>query len=186
MKNRGFEITTHPNNENLNLIVTCSVKDVTEHRMIYRISRLSRSGKPLVVAGCLPKADPTRAQLASPHAHLTFGPNSIDKTAGIIVFAIAGNKMTALADSISDKTNVPRVRVNPVISIVPNSNTIHECIQLLPNQTGQGLAEKLPNWRHSETGQRRTISRMAVKKSGLPLLITGATEKTQGAILWIC
>ena len=26
--------------------------------------------------------------------------------------------MTALADSISDKTNVPRVRVNPVISIV--------------------------------------------------------------------
>jgi len=52
LKNRGFEIATHPNGADLNLIVTCSVKDVTEHRMIYRISRLSKSGKPLVVAGC--------------------------------------------------------------------------------------------------------------------------------------
>ena len=117
LKNRGFEIATHPNRADLNLIVTCSVKDVTEHRMIYRISRLSKSGKPLVVAGCLPKADPTRVQLASPHASL-LGPNSIDKTAEVVDSAIAGNKMTALADSISDKTNVPRVRVNPVISIV--------------------------------------------------------------------
>ena len=57
LKTSGYDIATHESDSSLNLIVTCSVKDATEHRMRYRINLLSKSQKPLIVAGCLPKAD---------------------------------------------------------------------------------------------------------------------------------
>ncbi len=53
----GFEIAGNPNGASINLIVTCSVKETTEHRMVHRIKSLSKNNKPLIVAGCLPSAD---------------------------------------------------------------------------------------------------------------------------------
>ncbi|MDQ3835752.1 MAG: 2-methylthioadenine synthetase, partial [Thermoproteota archaeon] len=56
LKETGYEIAAKKSESTLNLIVTCSVKDTTEHKMVSRISTMTKSGKPLIVAGCLPKA----------------------------------------------------------------------------------------------------------------------------------
>lgn len=37
------------------IINTCGVKSPTENKIVHRIKELSRTGKPLIVAGCLPK-----------------------------------------------------------------------------------------------------------------------------------
>ncbi|HXG07406.1 MAG TPA: hypothetical protein VNI77_08795, partial [Nitrososphaera sp.] len=42
----GYEIASKQSESALNLIVTCSVKDATEHRMVSRIKALTKSGKP--------------------------------------------------------------------------------------------------------------------------------------------
>jgi threonylcarbamoyladenosine tRNA methylthiotransferase CDKAL1 len=127
LKSAGYEIAAKQSEGALNLIVTCSVKDATEHKMVGRVKSLTESGKPLVVAGCLPKADRAKVELLSPSASL-LGPHSIERSADVVGSAFAGNRLVALEDSTSDKVNIPRVRVNPVVSIVEiASGCMSEC-----------------------------------------------------------
>jgi threonylcarbamoyladenosine tRNA methylthiotransferase CDKAL1 len=127
LKETGYEIATKRSESALNLIVTCSVKDTTEHKMMSRIRTMVKSGKPLVVAGCLPKADKAKIESASSSASL-IGPNSIDKAPDAVRSALSGDRLVALKDSQLDKVNIPRVRLNPVISIVEIANgCMSEC-----------------------------------------------------------
>lgn len=127
LKEAGYEIATKRSESALNLIVTCSVKDTTEHKMMSRIRTMVKSGKPLVVAGCLPKADKAKIESASSSASL-IGPNSIDKAPDAVRSALSGDRLVALKDSQLDKINIPRVRLNPVISIVEIANgCMSEC-----------------------------------------------------------
>ena len=48
-------ISKTPYDSSVNIIVTCSVKDATEHRMLHRVKKLTELGSPLIVAGCLPR-----------------------------------------------------------------------------------------------------------------------------------
>ncbi len=127
LKGAGYDIAESPSEAALSIIVTCSVKDATEHRMLSRIKSLAESGRPLVIAGCLPKADRARIEAASPTASL-LGPHSIDRVADVASSALSGAKLVALEDSPLDKINISRVRVNPVVSIVEiASGCLSEC-----------------------------------------------------------
>jgi len=127
LKGAGYDIATSSSEGALNLIVTCSVKDTTEHRMVSRIKAMSKSGKPLVVAGCLPKADRAKVESLNSAASL-LGPHSIENAAAVVGSALAGNRLVALEDSATDKINIPRVRLNPAISIVEiASGCMSEC-----------------------------------------------------------
>jgi threonylcarbamoyladenosine tRNA methylthiotransferase CDKAL1 len=127
LKEAGYEIASRESEGALNLIVTCSVKDTTEHRMVSRIKAMSNSGKPLVVAGCLPKADRATIESLNSSASL-LGPHSIENARAVVDSALAGNRLVALEDSDSDKINIPRVRLNRTISMVEiASGCMSEC-----------------------------------------------------------
>src|ERR671914_1651839 len=127
LKEAGYEIASKKSESALNLIVTCSVKDTTEHRMVSRIRTMNKSGKPLIVAGCLPKADRAKVEAVTSSASL-LGPNCIDKAPDAARLALAGGRLVALRDSPLDKVNIPRVRLNPVVSIVEiASGCMSEC-----------------------------------------------------------
>lgn len=113
--NGGHTLASSSKDSDLNLIVTCSVKDATANKMVNRIKRLK--SKPLVVAGCLAKAEPKSVQKFSPNASL-MGPNSIGKTLQIIDHTLSGRKEIELEDSDVTKTGLPKVRLNPVVGIV--------------------------------------------------------------------
>ena len=93
--NGGHKLARNSSDSDLNLIVTCSVKDATAHKMIHRIKRMKT--KPLVVAGCLPKAEQSTVERFSPKASL-LGPNSLGKTLDVINSALKGIKKTEVAD----------------------------------------------------------------------------------------
>jgi MiaB-like tRNA modifying enzyme len=127
LKEAGYEIATKQSESALNVIVTCSVKDTTEHRMVSRIKTMTKSGKPLIVAGCLPKADRAKVESLSSSASL-LGPNCIDKAPDAARLALAGSRLVALKDSPVDKVNIPRLRLNSVVSIVEiASGCMSEC-----------------------------------------------------------
>lgn len=127
LKEAGYEIATKQSESTLNLIVTCSVKDTTEHRMVSRIRTMTKSGKPLIVAGCLPKADRAKVESLSSSASL-LGPNCIDKAPDAARLALTGGRLVALKDSPIDKVNIPRLRLNSVVSIVEiASGCMSEC-----------------------------------------------------------
>jgi MiaB-like tRNA modifying enzyme len=127
LKSYGYELAPNEEDSSLNLIVTCSVKDATEHKMLHRIGKLTNSKKPTVIAGCLPKADKDRVENFFPSASL-LGPHSIEKTIDVVGSALSGKKMVTLEDSIFEKLNLPRVRLNPVVGIVQiASGCMSEC-----------------------------------------------------------
>jgi MiaB-like tRNA modifying enzyme len=127
LKINSHELVSDVNDADVNLIVTCAVKDVTANRMVYRIKDLTRTGKPLVVAGCLAKAEPDRIERLSPRASM-LGPHAIDKAVGVVNTAINGGRSVVLTDSTKPKVNLPRLRFNPVVSIVEiASGCLSEC-----------------------------------------------------------
>ena len=113
--NGGHTLASSSKDSDLNLIVTCSVKDATANKMVNRIKRLK--SKPLIVAGCLAKAEPKTVERFSSGASL-MGPNSIGKTLQIIDHALVGKRDVELADTDVTKTGLPKVRLNPVVGIV--------------------------------------------------------------------
>jgi len=127
LKGAGYEIASKQSDGALNLIVTCSVKDTTEHRMVSRIKAMSKCGKPLVVAGCMPKADRAKVESLNSSASL-LGPHSIENASAVVGSALAGNRLVMLEDSESDKINIPRVMLNPAVSMVEiASGCMSEC-----------------------------------------------------------
>ncbi|HJU14093.1 MAG TPA: tRNA (N(6)-L-threonylcarbamoyladenosine(37)-C(2))-methylthiotransferase [Candidatus Nitrosotalea sp.] len=123
--NGGHTLADSPKDADLNLIVTCSVKDATADKMIHRIKTLK--SKPLIVAGCLPKAETSTVEKFSPKASL-LGPNSIGKTLEVIDSALRGNRTIALDDSDISKVGLPKVRLNPAVGIVEiASGCMSEC-----------------------------------------------------------
>ena len=93
--NGGHTLADSSSESDLNLVVTCSVKDVTANKMIHRIKSLK--SKPLVVAGCLPKAERTTVEKLTQEASL-LGPNSLGKTLDVINSTLKGNRVVALDD----------------------------------------------------------------------------------------
>ncbi|MCH8832822.1 MAG: tRNA (N(6)-L-threonylcarbamoyladenosine(37)-C(2))-methylthiotransferase [Thaumarchaeota archaeon] len=123
--NGGHTLADSSSESDLNLVVTCSVKDVTANKMIHRIKSLK--SKPLVVAGCFPKAERTTVEKLTQEASL-LGPNSLGKTLDVINSTLKGKRVVALDDIDVSKVGLPKVRLNPTIGIVEISNgCMSEC-----------------------------------------------------------
>jgi MiaB-like tRNA modifying enzyme len=123
--NGGHTLAENAKESDLNLIVTCSVKDATATKMIHRIKE--SNSKPLIVAGCLPKAEQKTVEKFAENASL-LGPNSIGKTLQVIQSTLDGKKMIALDDSDVSKVGLPKIRLNPAIGIVEiASGCMSEC-----------------------------------------------------------
>ena len=87
--NGGHTLANNSEESDLNVIVTCSVKDATAAKMVHRIKK--SNSKPLVVAGCLPKAEQKTVEKFAENASL-LGPNSIGKTLQVIKSTLDGQK----------------------------------------------------------------------------------------------
>ena len=123
--NGGHTLATDSSESDLNLIVTCSVKDTTANKMMHRIKSLK--AKPLIVAGCLPKAEQSNVEKFTENASL-LGPNSLGKTLDVINSTLIGKKQIALEDSDLSKVGLPKVRLNSAVGIVEiASGCMSEC-----------------------------------------------------------
>ena len=123
--NGGHTIAKNSAESDLNIVVTCSVKDSTANKMIHRIKSLK--SKPLVVAGCLPKAELSTVEKISKNVSL-LGPNSLGKTLQVIDSTLRGTKFVALEDTDLSKVGLPKVRLNEVVGIVEiASGCMSEC-----------------------------------------------------------
>lgn len=125
IQNGGHTIVDDSSQSDLNVVVTCSVKDATANKMIHRIKSLKT--KPLIVAGCLPKAEKETVEKFTGNASL-LGPNSLGQTLQVINSTLKGRKEIALEDSDLSKVGLPKIRLNPAIGIVEiASGCMSEC-----------------------------------------------------------
>ena len=120
----GHTLAGSPGESDLSVIVTCSVKDATAGRMAHRIRSLRHA--PLVVAGCLPKAEPGTVERLAPGASL-MGPGAVSSTLEVVESALAGRRAVRL-DGSAPKVGLPKVRLNEAVGIVEiASGCMSEC-----------------------------------------------------------
>ena len=123
--NGGHTLVDNSSESDLNIVVTCSVKDATANKMIHRIKSLK--SKPLDVAGSFPKAEKSTVEKFAENASL-LGPNSLGKTLQVIDSTLNGRKQVSLEDSDLSKVGLPKVRLNSVVGIVEiASGCMSEC-----------------------------------------------------------
>jgi threonylcarbamoyladenosine tRNA methylthiotransferase CDKAL1 len=117
----GYDLVDDDSAADVNVLVTCSVKSVTEERMFERIRSLSNEGKKLIVAGCLPKANPARIEKFRPGLSM-IGPNNLDSIFPTIEATLSGRSLVSVESRKLVKTGLPRSRINKVIGIVEISS----------------------------------------------------------------
>lgn len=98
---------------------TCAVKGPTENRMMAFLKRVP-SEKKLIVAGCLPLINFKRS-CKEVRFDGVVGPAAGDKIVDVVKRVLNGEKVVALEEAVNAKPslNLPRLRLNPVIGIIP-------------------------------------------------------------------
>ena len=121
----GHTMAGSPGEADLSLVVTCSVKDATAGRMMHRMRQLG-SG-PLVVAGCMPKAEPETVRKAAAGASM-MGPGAVGRALEVVDAALEGRRVEALEDDGASKVGLPKIRLNPSVGIIEiASGCMSEC-----------------------------------------------------------
>jgi threonylcarbamoyladenosine tRNA methylthiotransferase CDKAL1 len=70
LREGGHVVVADADSADANLLVTCTVIDYTERRMISRMKALAGTGKPLIVSGCMATAQPAIVNEVAPKAAL--------------------------------------------------------------------------------------------------------------------
>lgn len=121
LKENSIRPVKKPNDADINILVTCTVKTATSHRMLHRIKELSSWNSPLIIAGCMTKTERDLIEKINPKASL-LGPEDIDKIVKTVRNAIKGTRSIYLNGSNNPKLLFPRIRRNQIIGIVEISS----------------------------------------------------------------
>jgi len=117
LRKAGFKIVKNLEEADLNIIFTCIVKTPTANRMIYRIKKLTETGKPLIVAGCMPETEREVIEKINPKASLV-GVNSVEKIVDVAKEVLDGKKIVLIRSKPKQKVLLPKVRKNSLIDII--------------------------------------------------------------------
>jgi MiaB-like tRNA modifying enzyme len=135
----GHTIVGEPGFADASLVLSCTVKTPTQRRIEKRIRELHRLGHPLVVAGCMPKAQRDFVAEIAPGASM-MGPDNIREVVNVMQAALRGKRSEALEGGIPDRTNLPRIRKNPVVHIAPiASGCLGSCSYCIVKKARGGL-----------------------------------------------
>lgn len=134
LSRRGFRIVDDVNKSDINIILTCIVKTPTSDRMAYRIERLTKLNKPLIVAGCMPEVEHERIKSISPDASL-ISTNHMTEIPQAIAEIMNGKKIEMIGKKKEIKVRLPKIRKNTLINITPicsgcRSSCAYCCVRL--------------------------------------------------------
>jgi len=117
----GHVLADAPWEADASVVLTCVVKAPTERRVVKRLREVSGLGRPLVVAGCMPKAERGLVEEVVPRASL-MGPEDVPRVVEVLERTLGGERVALTGWAPVDKTCLPRVRRNRVVHIAPISS----------------------------------------------------------------
>ena len=115
----GLNLTRKVDQADIILINTCGVKTPTESRMLERIRVLSKYGRPMIVAGCLPRINLEALRKVIGKRTVMLDPHTVDRIVEAVRYLEEGGDIKILfSDKPSIKTALSKIRINPAIEIV--------------------------------------------------------------------
>ena len=115
----GYKLVNSVTSADVIIYNTCAVKGPTENRIIEILKRVP-ANKKVIVAGCLPLINFERL-CKEVRFDGVVGPAAGDGIIEIVKRVLNGERVVALEGAVNAKPslNLPRLRLNPVISIIP-------------------------------------------------------------------
>lgn len=110
LKRSGIEVTNDLKKADIFISNTCSVKSVTENKILYELKQIKN--KRIIVAGCMAESEPKKIKAVVPNATLVSTNHVAD-----IINAIQEEKDFTGKDVIQ-KAGLPKIRKNPIVDIV--------------------------------------------------------------------
>ena len=121
LDNSGFEIVNDENKSEVNVVNICTVKgDTTALREIRRLKRQFPEKK-LVVAGCITESIVPKIKNIDENASFV-NTHNLGKITAVVENSLNGTVLEILDKKYEQKVNLPSVRKNPIIGIVPILN----------------------------------------------------------------
>ncbi|MFH2021212.1 MAG: tRNA (N(6)-L-threonylcarbamoyladenosine(37)-C(2))-methylthiotransferase [archaeon] len=117
-----YMIVINEKKADLVIINSCTVKTKAESKFWKDIRDIK---KPKILAGCVPQADPFNTKLSD---FSVIGTNSLTSIVDVADETLAGNAVKLLKKSASGRLNIPKIRRNAIVEIVPiNEGCLGSC-----------------------------------------------------------
>jgi threonylcarbamoyladenosine tRNA methylthiotransferase CDKAL1 len=114
----GYQVVDQQADADLWLINSCTVKDPSQAAFMHLVNKAKDQGKPLVLAGCVPQAD---RKLAGIDNISVVGVTQIDRVVEVVERTLNGENVRLLGKKELPKLDLPKIRKNPLIEIIPLS-----------------------------------------------------------------
>lgn len=100
------------------VVNSCTVKDPSQSAFMNVVTKAKSSGRALVVAGCVPQGD---EELKGLEDVSVVGTAQIDRVVEVVEETLKGNRVRLLEKKPLPALDLPKIRRNPLIEIVPLS-----------------------------------------------------------------
>ncbi|XP_045827633.1 threonylcarbamoyladenosine tRNA methylthiotransferase isoform X2 [Trifolium pratense] len=112
----GYSLSDNPDEADLWLINTCTVKSPSQSAMDTIITKGKSSNKPLVVAGCVPQGSRDTKEL---EGISIVGVQQIDRVVEVVEETLKGHEVRLLTRKTLPALDLPKVRKNKFVEILP-------------------------------------------------------------------
>ncbi len=121
----GYELISDLKKADMIIFNTCTVKDRPEKRFFSELQKALGMKKKVVVAGCIPQAEPNNELLKRVSV---VGVRNLDKIVDVVDETIKGNIVRLLDFKNNPRLNLPKIRKNSAVEIIPiASGCLGEC-----------------------------------------------------------
>jgi len=120
LSEQGYEMVGREQDAEVIVINTCAVKQPTEKNFYRYLKSIRCLHKPLVIAGCIAQSMPEQLQ-----GYSVIGTDNIADIAQVIEETMHHNPVTHIGREKSARLNLPHIRKNPVVEIIP---ICHGCL----------------------------------------------------------
>lgn len=125
--NYGYGVTENFENADCYLINSCTVKNPSEDSFVNLVEKARSSGKPVVVAGCVPQGQPKNSKWKGLSV---IGVQQINRVVEVVEESLRGNQVKFLSRGKRNMPtlDLPKIRRNPFIEIIPiNVGCLNQC-----------------------------------------------------------
>src|SRR3989338_6826904 len=121
LNNSGYDIINDENNSDVNVVNICTVKgDTTALREIRKLKKLHPEKK-LIVAGCITESIVPKIRQIDESASFV-NTHNLGRISTVVENSLNGTILELLDKKYEQKVNLPSVRKNPIVGIVPILN----------------------------------------------------------------
>lgn len=175
----GYEITEEWSDQiDIFLFNSCTVKGPSQDSFLNMVAKAKQSGAPVVVAGCVPQGEPGRDDFEGVSI---IGTQQIHRVVEVVEEAVNGNTVKLLGQSARPALELPKIRRNALVEIVPISmGCLNRCTYC---KTKHARGDLVSYPLDSLVSRVETVVREGVREVWLSSEDTGAYGKDIGVPL---